>query len=208
MKSILIFSFALVCTATSIYSQPKSNSSSPGYNEWITGGTYHSLFIRKGVLYSSGQNVYGQNGQLNKTDSYSPQQVGTATNYTSVSTGTYTTLALRSDSTIWAWGYNNYGEVGNGNKMHQFGPVRVGKDTTWTSISVGESFCLAIKLNGTLWGWGINSNGELGTGGNPYNSLTPIQIGKDNNWLTVSAGVKYTLGIKKDGTLWAWGSNP
>ena len=35
--------------------------------------------------------------------------------------------------------------------------------------------------------------------------LTPFQI--PGSWSSVSAGNKYTMAIKKDGTLWAWGYN-
>jgi hypothetical protein len=31
----------------------------------------------------------------------------------------------------------------------------------------------------------------------------PVQIGSDNNWISVSGGYLHSLGIKSDGTLWA-----
>ena len=34
-----------------------------------------------------------------------------------------------------------------------------------------------------------------------------VQVGKDADWLQASAGVHYSLALKKDGTLWAWGDN-
>src|SRR5690606_36322020 len=36
---------------------------------------------------------------------------------------------------------------------------------------------------------------------------SPVQIGSADNWVIVTAGDAYTLGIKSDGTLWAWGHN-
>jgi len=202
MRLSLLSTLFVVCTTTVSFAQSATDS----MFEKLSAGTSHSLFIRNGLLYATGQNVYGQLGIANKADALQPQQVA-GNDYLSVSTCTYNTVALKKDGSIWAWGYNNYGEVGNGNRTHQFSPSRVGKDTNWISVTAGESFCLAIKRNGSLWGWGINSSGELGTGGNPYNSLTPIQIGKENNWKMAVAGVKYVLAIKKDGTLWAWGAN-
>ena len=36
---------------------------------------------------------------------------------------------------------------------------------------------------------------------------SPVRIGTDNDWLSVSAGGNHTVGIRTDGSLWAWGSN-
>jgi alpha-tubulin suppressor-like RCC1 family protein len=37
--------------------------------------------------------------------------------------------------------------------------------------------------------------------------MSPTQIGNDNDWLIVRTGYSHTLGIKSNGTLWAWGNN-
>ena len=80
----------------------------------------------------------------------------------------------------------------------------------WESVSTGYANISAIAENGTLWSWGKNSNGELGDGTNVLKNV-PVQIGTDNNWKEVSAGMgniyAHTLAVKTDGTLWAWGSN-
>ena len=76
----------------------------------------------------------------------------------------------------------------------------------WREVSGGQNFSIAIKNDGTLWGWGQNSN-LLGLGlGNLANQNLPIQIGTDNDWLTVSAGTIHTLAVKTNGTLWSWGN--
>jgi alpha-tubulin suppressor-like RCC1 family protein len=36
---------------------------------------------------------------------------------------------------------------------------------------------------------------------------TPARIGTDNDWVSVSAGEMHVMGVKRDGTLWAWGKN-
>ncbi len=80
----------------------------------------------------------------------------------------------------------------------------------WKSVSVGYANVLAIAENGTLWGWGKNSSGELGDGTILLKN-TPVQIGTANNWKEIATSIDgiycFTLGIRTDGTLWAWGSN-
>lgn len=56
----------------------------------------------------------------------------------------------------------------------------------------------------------MNTYGELGDGTNAAKT-TPTQIGTDTNWHLVTAGgldaINYSIAIKNDGTLWAWGNN-
>lgn len=35
--------------------------------------------------------------------------------------------------------------------------------------------------------------------------ITPVQVGTDTNWQSVSVGRYFTAAVKTDGTLWAWG---
>lgn len=59
----------------------------------------------------------------------------------------------------------------------------------------------------TLWAWGNNYNGQLGIGEVIEKKLIPTQIGIDNDWKLIKAGIRHCLAIKDDGTLWAWGDN-
>lgn len=120
-------------------------------------------------------------------------------------------IALQTDGTLWAKGTSGNGGIlgfGNNNAVAEFS--QIGTETNWTdniSLSGGDVF--AIKTDGTLWVWGRNSpNGSTGLG--TYADLGyfgPTQIGTDSNWAKVAAGSDFTVGIKTDGTLWAWGSN-
>lgn len=89
--------------------------------------------------------------------------------------------------------------------------IVAGPDTTprgcWAQLSVGGQHTLAIAQDGTLWAWGDNSSGQLGNNIATGNLMNPLQISSNPNWAFVSAGEFYSLAIKKDGTLWAWGNN-
>ncbi len=135
--------------------------------------------------------------------------------YVAVSAGGIHSLAIKSDGTLWAWGYNVAGELGDGCTFgstcyNRYSPGQVGSDNTWSAVSGGTAHSVAIKQNGTLWSWGDNGDGEIGTGCSGsgcfyYSTLT--QITTDTHWASISAGGFFTIAIKTDGTLWAWGSN-
>jgi hypothetical protein len=54
-----------------------------------------------------------------------------------------------------------------------------------------------------IYGWGTNANGILGIG----DTWAPKQSGTDTNWSKIESGDNYSIAIKNDGTLWAWGNN-
>jgi alpha-tubulin suppressor-like RCC1 family protein len=114
------------------------------------------------------------------------------------SSSTSTTIAIRSDGTLWGWGYNYYGCIGDGTQIDRYIPVRIGLDSDWVDISSQAYHSIAIKKDGSLWGWGMNPVSY---------SLSPVKIGNDTDWVHVSAGYSHCYGLKRNGSLWAWGYN-
>ncbi|MCL9809912.1 T9SS type A sorting domain-containing protein [Flavobacterium luminosum] len=126
-----------------------------------------------------------------------------------VSTGGVHTIGLKDGGTLWSWGRNNQGQLGTGenttitNKI----PKQIGTESNWVKISAGNAHNLAIKTDGTLWAWGRNLDGQVGVGTSTSYFNFPQQIGSDTDWEFISAGDEFSLAIKKNGTLWAWGDN-
>ncbi|MBX7210869.1 MAG: M36 family metallopeptidase [Verrucomicrobiaceae bacterium] len=162
-----------------------------------------------GTLWSWGYGIYGQLGNGSTATTYTPTQVGTATNWSSVSVGGQHVLATKSDGTLWAWGYNGYGQLGDGTNTQRNSPVQIGTLTTWSAVAAGYSHSLALKTDGTLWACGYNTDGQLGQG--TSDSLTThtalVQVGTATNWSGIASGNYHLLATRTDGTLWAWGYN-
>lgn len=158
-----------------------------------------------GTLWSWGNNIYNQLGYSTISNTYSPNRIGTDTNWKSVYASHYFTLAIKTDGTLWSWGYNFYGQLGDGTNVNKLVPLQIGT-STWFTVATRFNHNLGIKTDGTLWAWGSNSGGQLGNG-TTVNTNVPIQIGTAANWKTISVGIGYSLAIKADNTLWAWGDN-
>jgi hypothetical protein len=93
-----------------------------------------------------------------------------------VAAGSFHTMLLKTDGTLWAWGDNSSGQLGDGTTTNKSSPTQVGTVTNWSTISAGDSHTVAIKTDGTLWAWGDNSRGQLGDG-TTTNRLSPVQLG-------------------------------
>ncbi|MCI4443415.1 MAG: T9SS type A sorting domain-containing protein [Lentimicrobium sp.] len=161
-----------------------------------------------GTLWAWGDSVLTGSGTGSKS---TPYQIGTATNWQTVSAGNSHALAIKTDGTLWAWGFNLSGEFGNGaSNTFSILPIQIGTETNWSKIATAYQSSKAIKTDGTLWAWGYNG-GQFGDG-TTVNKLIPTQIGIDTNWSSISfknynLTYDFTLALKTDGTLWAWGKN-
>jgi alpha-tubulin suppressor-like RCC1 family protein len=157
-------------------------------------------------IFAWGRNNYGQLGDGTSSNRYSPVQIGSASDWVSVSSGGYHSLAIKSDGALWTCGRNDYGQLGDGTTSNRYSPLQIGTASDWALVSGGFYHSLAIKSDGTLWAWGYNDYGQLGDG-TTSNRLSPVQIGIETNWSSLSSGNWHSLAIKSDGTLWAWGRN-
>lgn len=146
-----------------------------------------------GTLWGWGNNDTGQLGLSDGTSRSSPVQVGVLTNWSAVSIGggpgpgvDTSTVAVKTDGTLWVWGSQNRGQLGlnstggiGGTKISS--PVQLGLLTNWKQATMGSLFCVATRTDGTLWGWGENTSGQLGLNDRTPRS-SPVQIGSQTYW--------------------------
>jgi len=64
-----------------------------------------------------------------------------------------------------------------------------------------------VEEAGTLLAWGRNHNEDLGFNTFQDSVTTPTQVGTDTDWKSIVDGNDHGLGIKDDGSLYAWGRN-
>jgi alpha-tubulin suppressor-like RCC1 family protein len=183
------------------------------------------------MVWAWGQNDYSQLGNSDNIGTLYPNPLpvqvvgpngqGFLTGVKAVAAGSYQSLALKSDGTLWAWGYGVYGQLGDGtynsirsSPVQVVGPNGQGFLTDIIAVAGGDRHSLALKSDGTVWAWGDNSVGQLGDGGTEEAfSAAPVQVVSPNGqgFLTgvvaISAGLYHSLAVKSDGTLWAWGYN-
>jgi alpha-tubulin suppressor-like RCC1 family protein len=191
-------------------------------NNWqaISSGFYHTLAIKKdGILWAWGGNFDEGNGVIRDTVgqlgdstvfiSIVPIQIGNSNDWKRVSAGHLHSLAIKKDSTLWAWGYNGSGELGDNTYINKYAPTEISNAKDWLSVSAANEFSVALKKDGTLWSWGFGAYGELGDGNTFSSEKIPTQVGSDFNWDSVSAAGDgdHVLALKNDHTLWSWGEN-
>jgi len=107
------------------------------------------------------------------------------------------------------------------------GPGGAGRLTSVTAVASGDNHSVALRSDGTVWTWGLNDLGQLGIGNStgpqtckPYSnfeatacSTTPVEVvgpggtGHLTHIVALAAGEDYTVAVRSDGTVWAWGSN-
>jgi alpha-tubulin suppressor-like RCC1 family protein len=194
-----------------------ANKSSPvqtiaGGTNWkqVSCGMGHTAAIKTdGTLWTWGWGPHGQLGDNTSTSKSSPvQTVAGGSNWSSVSCGTNSTGAIKTDGTLWMCGYNGTGMLGLGHTSNVSSPVQtVAGGTNWKQVALSGAHMLGVKTDGTLWTCGWNTSGELGDNTQTAKS-SPVQtVAGGNNWNSVSCSYALSAAIKQDGTLWTWGGN-
>lgn len=169
-----------------------------GLNNWVSmsSGQFCTLGIQSdGTLWAWGDNYYGQLGigvGGGGSRFSSPIQVGSLTDWKAVGCGYDTSMAIKTDGTLWTWGNNIYGGLGIGIETGAFytisSPIQVGGDRTWVALTDTGDWSVAALKSVTEQ----HAGDFLSTDG--YDTLwAPLPY-------TFNPGQAYQ-------TYWAWGTN-
>ncbi len=158
--------------------------------------------VEQNTMYTWGQNNAGQLGISSIANSSTPTQVGTSY-WTTISTGTSFTVAVKSDGTLWSWGKNTDFQLGTNDAtvLNRSSPIQVAANLgkNFSKVSAGDSHALAITTDGLLYGWGVNTNGRLGV-------LSLTGFGWEHVSLSQARNpYPFAFAVKKDGTRWVIG---
>ncbi len=174
----------------------------------IAAGSGVGLAVKSdGTVWAWGINTRGELGTGKSSGgSNLPVQVPGIANIVAVAGGSFHSMALQSNGTVWAWGSNDYGQVGNGTFTESDSPAKVIGLPVIKQISAGRGHSVAVGADGTLWVWGLNGNSQLGDG-TTISRNTPEKVVGLSNVAFASAGGTFTVAVIGGGTMWGWGNN-
>ena len=129
------------------------------------------------------------------------------------------TLVIKKNGELWGWGRNVSSWLGlspapeNDEIME---PTQIGTDTDWDTFLFDDQTYLVASIqknDGSIWMAGDITTYQIPTM-NPdthpdsccSNEWVKVFEAEDN-WKKITSGSKTMLGLKHDGTIWAWGSN-
>jgi len=176
-------------------SSPAQIGTGTDWGSVSTTSFYFSTAVKTdGTLWQWGQNKYGQLGQnesgaaSDNMNYSSPCQVP-GTTWSRASSAAQSTLATKTDGSLWGWGRNYNGHLGHNNEVLYSSPVQVGTDTDWDLPFCGNSNAVVLKTDGSYWAIGANEHGELGQNQGPAQlggRSSPVQVGTRTDWIYAS----------------------
>jgi len=167
------------------------------------------IVLQPHAVASWGINNTGQLGDGTTTSRSLSGDIGAGNDVVQVATGYGSPsghgLALRSDGTVWTWGANGFGQLGDGTMDSRNAPAQVPGLTGVIQVAGGCNHSLALRSDGTVWAWGGNAAGQLGRGTTSDHEATPAEVTGLAGVTKISAGCGFSLALRSDGTVSAWG---
>ncbi|GAA3434644.1 hypothetical protein GCM10018954_042480 [Kutzneria kofuensis] len=179
------------------------------YNAWGTVDVIVDVYAyfappftcTQGCVYGWGSGYLGTRRNVT-TPAPTPTPVFGLDHVTIVDSNGGSTLALRSDGTVWAWGGNGFGQLGTNASCalagpaadvdcHSDVPVRVPGLSNVEAVVAGRHSGYALRFDGTVW--------QIGTSLRQVPGLSGITA--------IAGGDTTHYALRNDGTVWAWGAN-
>ena len=176
----------------------------------ISSGANHTLALdRQGVIWGWGT---GSDGQLlYYTSATIPVAlVGNLNGYrwSSVEAGHAHSAAL-ANGQIYTWGLNQQSQLGQGWSGGYSATIgqEASMTSNWAYLMPAQWNSGGILNNGSWFSWGHNYSGQLGDGTLIISPLAVREKTNSTDWTLGASRQSHSLALRKDGTLWGWGSN-
>ncbi|MFF8653089.1 RCC1 domain-containing protein [Streptomyces huasconensis] len=171
-----------------------------------------------GSVWTWGQNDHGQLGTGPTSVDHNPAlgKVPGLGGIVDVAAGGRHALALRVNTGkadgVYAWGLNDKGQIGDHTNDTRSVPKLVQSMHGGKQVAAGCNHSMLLTDKNTVRTWGTNDKGQLGIGTGKDDEEnkdhnTPVEVPNLTNVARIAAGCDYSLAVKTDGTVWAWGDN-
>jgi len=142
-----------------------------------------------GTLWACGNGYYGQLGVGDTANKSDLTQVGSLTNWKTISFGYAGCAALKYDGTAWSWGQGYSGVNGDGSTTDRSSPVQMGALTDWTKwVRPSRYAAMGFRpgSDGTVWmtGYGAAQCGVSFTG---VGFSSPVQLSSGTGWIDITS---------------------
>lgn len=169
---------------------------------YVGGGYGGSLAINsKGELWGVGNNTFGDLGAVGQLSNWA--KLLSQTGWTQAVSGSFFSVVLAGDSSLWSSGLNSSGQLGLGDTTLRAVFTQITGATSWSKVACGYAHTLALSADGSLWGCGWNLHNQL------YPLVgNPTTLGLLTSTVReMCGGYRFTQVIKLNGTLWGMGDN-
>lgn len=155
-------------------------------------------------LWCWGQNSAGELGTGDTNPTTTPTLVD-AGPWEDVAIGYFSTIAIKTDGTLWAWGDL---QVLKGTTEDVLAPEQQFSTSDWKAVAMAQQNACALNESGEVHCWGQQYLGATGQP-NPGNTIIyePARVGTAQNWTAIFGTRMAHCGLQTGGALVCWGSD-
>jgi len=163
-----------------------------------------------GEIWAAGDNNYGilANGTTTGGSTTLVKIENTNDDWVQVSGRETHAFAINENGELFGWGANLNARTGLGvTTGTTTTPTQVSAADNWIDVRVIHHAGIALNENGQIFSWGNDASGRTAQGAFAGTTLTPTQVGAENDWVAIAGGNTGALAFNADGELWGWGLN-